>query len=217
MSTTANPAAISALFTGVVSDILDGMGLFGQVGERAFHHVDRTQVIAGRAQTARAVPVSQAPDDPYSLLLRAIDQLGPAKVLVISAPQASTSSLFGGLLANAVSQAGGAGVIVDGHIRDIPEIRRVGVPTGARGAGPLDSYGRDEVVEISGPVFVSGVLVRQNDFVLSDEDGFVAVPAHSFEEVLAKCQEKITREDTMRSALVGGMSVADAFAKFGVL
>jgi len=207
----------SGLFSGVLSDILDELGLFGQVSTQQFKHVDPQVRIVGFAATARAVPVSAPPLKPYAKLLGAIDGLSTSDVLVLSAPESSTSSLFGGLLATAVAQAGGAGALVDGYIRDTDEVRRIGVPTAFRGFSPLDSFGRDEVVETNGPVWIGGVLVRPGDFVLCDIDGLVVVPAEHLEEVLDLAAKKLARESEMRSALKNGMGVATAFQEFGVL
>ncbi|MEV4669895.1 RraA family protein [Microbacterium sp. LWO12-1.2] len=207
----------SGLFSGVLSDILDELGVFGQASTQQFKHVDPGVRVIGLAATARAVPVSTPPSEPYAKLLGAIDGLSPMEVLVLSAPESSTSSLFGGLLATAVSQAGGAGALIDGYIRDADEVRRIGVPTAFRGSSPLDSFGRDEVVETGGPVSIGGVTVRPGDFVLCDADGLVVVPSEHLERVLELAAKKLTRESQMRAALNGGMGVATAFQEFGVL
>lgn len=211
------PDGAGKLFSGVLSDVLDGLGLYGQVGSARLRLIDETSPVVGYARTARAVPVSEPPAEPYSRLLSVIDSLSTADVLVISAPSTSTSSLFGGLLATAVTQSSGAGAIVDGFIRDTRELRSIGLPTAARGVSPLDSYGRDEVVEIGAPVAVGDVLVREGDFVLCDQDGMVVVPADVTLKVIALALEKVGREKVMRSALQDGMSVARAFQHFGVL
>lgn len=205
------------LFTGVLSDILDALDRPGQVADLDLIHVLPHARIVGRAQTARAVPLNTVPKDPYKQLLGAIDATAEGRVLVISSPTSSTSSLFGGLLATAVTAAGGEGAIVDGYIRDSEEIRRIGLPTAARGVRPLDSYGRDEVIEVSQPIEVGGVLVHQDDLVFCDEDGLVFVPSAIESEVVERAFEKLEGERSMRAALSDGMRVEAAFAKYGIL
>jgi regulator of RNase E activity RraA len=207
----------SRLFTGVLSDILDSLGKSGQVAD-----LDLTQVVSGarvvgRAQTARAIRVNEPPLEPYKHLLAAIDATGPGHVLVVAADPSSTSSLFGGILASAMRSAGGEGVVVDGYARDSNEIRKIGTPTLVRGFRPLDSFGRDEVVEISKPVTIGGVVVRQGDLVFGDDDGLVFVPSELEVEVIEKAFVKLESEHKMHIALDGGMSVAQAFETFGVL
>jgi 4-hydroxy-4-methyl-2-oxoglutarate aldolase len=205
------------LFTGVLSDVLDGLGHRHQVADLDLQHVVPGRRVVGRAQTARAVPVSEPPAEPYKHLLAAIDATVAGRVLVLAAEASSTSALFGGLLATAVRAAGGEGVVVDGYARDSDEIRAIGVPTMVRGFRPLDSYARDEVVEASAAVTFGGVLVRQDDLVFGDADGLVFVPSEIEPDVIEKAFAKVGAESEMRSALDGGMSVAEAFSRFGVL
>jgi 4-hydroxy-4-methyl-2-oxoglutarate aldolase len=205
------------LFTGVLSDVLDTLGSPNQVVDLDLTHVVPEARVVGHAQTARAVCVSEPPEEPYKLLLSAIDATVPGMVLVVGADATSLSALFGGLLATAVRAAGGEGVVVDGYARDVHEIRNIGLPTMVRGFRPLDSYGRDEVVEISTPVTMGGVLIRHGDLIFGDADGLVVVPSDIEAEVIESAFAKVDAEGEMRSALAGGMSVSDAFARFGVL
>jgi 4-hydroxy-4-methyl-2-oxoglutarate aldolase len=205
------------LFTGVISDVLDALGRPDQVVDLDLTHVVPGGRVVGRAQTARAVCVSAPPAEPYKLLLTAIDATVAGMVLVVGADATSRSSLFGGLLATAVRAAGGEGVVVDGYARDVHEIRTIGLPTMVRGFRPLDSYGRDEVVEISAPVTIGGVVIRQGDLIFGDDDGLVVVPSELEADVVERAFAKVDAEGEMRSALAGGMSVSDAFARFGVL
>jgi 4-hydroxy-4-methyl-2-oxoglutarate aldolase len=205
------------VFTGVLSDILDSLGRTGQVADLDLIQIVPGSRVVGRAQTARAVCVTAPPAEPYKHLLTAIDATGPGRVLVIAADPSSSSSLFGGLLATAMRAAGGEGVVVDGYARDSDEIRRIGMPTLVRGFRPLDSYGRDEVVEVSEPVTIGGVVVRQGDLVFGDDDGLVFVPSEIEAEVIEKAFAKLDAERIMRAALDDGMSVATAFETFGVL
>ena len=207
----------SQLFTGVLSDILDSVGRTGHVADLDFSQVVPGARVVGRAQTARAVRVSQAPAEPYKHLLTAIDATGPGRVLVLAAEPTSASSLFGGLLASAIRASGGEGVVVDGYARDSDEIRKIGIPTLVRGFRPLDSFGRDEVVEISEPVTIGGVVVRQGDLVFGDDDGLVFVPSEIEDEIIGKAFAKLAIESKMHEALDGGMSVRQAFETFKVL
>jgi 4-hydroxy-4-methyl-2-oxoglutarate aldolase len=72
-------------------------------------------------------------------------------------------------------------------------------------------------VEVSQPVTVGGVTVRQDDLVFGDGDGLVCVPTEIEAEVLQKAFAKLDAESEMRAALANGMSVKAAFATFGVL
>lgn len=214
---TVPPQVAERLFTGVLSDVLDSVGCTQQVADADFVHVVPGKRVVGRAQTARAVSVAKPPREPYKHLLSAIDATTAGRVLVLASPASSSSALFGGLLAGAVRAAGGEGVIVDGFARDGDEVRAIGLPTMVRGFRPLDSYGREEVVEVSEPVTIGGMTVRQGDLVFGDGDGLVCVPVEVEAEVLERAFAKVEAESEMRAALADGMSVRTAFDTFGVL
>lgn len=205
------------LFTSVLSDVLDSVGCTGQVAEPGLRPLANTMRVAGYARTARAVMVNRAPDEPYAKLLEAIDGLTSSDVLVLALDPMSHSAIFGGLLATAVRVAKGRGVIVDGYVRDCAEILSLGVPTFVKGLMPLDSFGRDEVVEINEQVTMAGVPVRPGDLVFADYDGIVVVPSAREDEVLELAFKKVEGESEVRDALRNGMPTAEAFARYGIL
>jgi 4-hydroxy-4-methyl-2-oxoglutarate aldolase len=207
----------STLFSAVLSDILDSFGITGQVAAPTLRPLHAEMRVVGYAQTARAATVNYAPEQPYGKLLSSIDALTDRDVLMISLEPTSVSAIFGGLLATTVQVAGGRGVIVDGYVRDAKEIEGMQMPTFTRGLSPLDSFGRDEVVEVDGPVTIAGVLVHPGDLVLADYDGIVFVPARVEGEVLEAAFLKVGGEGRVRQALRSGMSATEAFAKFGIL
>jgi len=210
-------AVRNTLFTAVLSDILDSLGCHGQVSDTSIRPLERGMRVVGFARTARAATVNREPARPYGKLLDSIDAMTHDEVLVIGMEPRSVSAIFGGLLATAVQVVGGRGVIVDGNIRDANEIERLGMPTFMRGLLPLDSYGRDEVVETQGAVNIGGVQVHAGDLIFADYDGVVTVPKALEHEVLEAAFAKVRGESEVRVALRAGMSTAEAFEKFGIL
>lgn len=204
------------LYSAVLSDILDQVGCTGQVAAGLHPLVDAMRVV-GYARTARAVAVNRVPERPYEHLMAVIDTMGTSDVLVIATERVSTSAIFGGLLATAVTAAGGVGVITDGYSRDAQEIRRIGLATVTRGLVPLDSLGRDEVVEYDTLVSLAGVPVATGDLVFADIDGVVVVPQALTDKVVTMALAKVAGENDVRTALRSGMSTSEAFAKYGIL
>jgi len=205
------------LFTGVLSDVLDSLDCPGQVCDPSLFPLKEDMRVVGYARTARAVAVNRTPTAPYAMLLKAIDGLSGDDVLVLGLEKRSTSAIFGGLLATAVQVAGGRGVVVDGYARDAEEIQKLGLPTFVKGLMPLDSFGRDEVVEINEAVSIGGVLVHPGDLIFADIDGVVVVPSRLEDAVITKSFEKVGGESEVREALRGGMRTAEAFERYGIL
>lgn len=208
------------LYSAVVSDALDGAGSIDHIMAPRIGPIGPlSRPVIGRAATARAVEVDAPPRRPYGALLEAMDLLEPGHVLVVAGDgeRAARSAVFGGLLATAARARGAVGCIVDGAVRDSRELVRLEFPTFATGCSPADSHGRDEVVEHGLPVRCGGVTVHPGDLVVADHDGIVVVPSEIESLVLERALAKVEGEGEMRSDLAGGMSVAEAFAKYGIL
>lgn len=205
------------LHTAVLSDTLDELGRTGQVAEPRLVPLAKGMRAIGKVRTARAVPVTGVPEQPYAKLMQAIDGLNSGDVLVLGMEGTSTSGVFGGLLAAAVTATGARGVVVDGFVRDADEIEESELPTFMRGFRPLDSAGRDDVVDVGGPVTIAGVLVQEGDFVFADRDGIVFVPGDIAQEVFSVALQKVRSESEVMEALQSGMPITEAFSKYGIL
>ncbi|MBS0302406.1 MAG: ribonuclease, partial [Proteobacteria bacterium] len=81
-------------------------------------------------------------------------------------------ALVGGNLAQAAARNGWAGLVVDGCVRDLAELRAAGIPVRALAAMPLRSVKRGEG-QAGEPVHIQGVPVRPGDWLYADEDGIV--------------------------------------------
>jgi regulator of RNase E activity RraA len=127
---------------------------------------------------------------------------------------------FGELISIGMMERGCVGALVDGGVRDISWIGRLGFPVYARYRTPVQSIGRWKVNAWNVPVSMRGatsrwVDVRPGDFILADDDGALVIPAHVVEDVLAQSEAMGRREQEIREEIAGGLSLADALAKFG--
>jgi len=134
--------------------------------------------------------------NPPSLAIDAIDSAEKGDVLVIGfVGDASDCALLGGMMAAGAMVNGMAGVMLDGAVRDVPEIRReYDLPVAARSISPGSTVGRYGTLDSNVPVTVGGVLVAPGDLVVSDIDGVVVVPKEHVEAVLAEAESIDERE-----------------------
>ncbi len=88
-------------------------------------------------------------------------------------------------------------MVLDGAIRDIWDIRRMGLTVYARSSTPSTAVGHYATVAKNVPVECAGVTVRPGDIIVADEDGVVVVPQERAEEVLKKAKEIDDRERGM--------------------
>ncbi len=123
------------------------------------------------------------------------------EVLVIDARGHENAAVWGGIMTRAALARGLAGVVIDGAVRDVAEIRASGFPCFARAAvpaGPHKGFGG----VIDGPLSCGGCPVRPGDLIVGDDDGVVVVPL----EREAALREAVTRQMARERALEDGIA-----------
>jgi len=204
-------------FSSVIMDVLDTLGRRVQRMDPSIRPLVPSMRMWGEAVTARFVAVSEVPKKPYGLEMQVVDGLCEGQVLVSQCETDELSAAWGGLLTTAAMSRKARGVVTDGGARDYEEIVDLGFPTFCRGLTPYDSLGRMDVVEIHGLVRCGGIAVRPGDLIFADMVGIVVVPQELADEVIDKAWEKVNGESKVREALRNGASVAETFAKYGIL
>jgi len=212
-------AVARTLYTAVLSDVLDEIGLRRQAFPPSIRPLDDALTLVGFARTGiyREVHHALADDDPYGLEIRLIDDLRACDVVVLGCGGSQQIAPWGELLTTASRARGARGCVTDGFVRDIRAIRTLGFPVYHGGIAPLDSRGRGKMAEIDVPIVCAGVEVAPGDLVVGDADGVVIVPRRVEAAVLDKARRKVEGEDRTRDALLGGAKLADVFAQYNVL
>ncbi|MDE0307007.1 MAG: RraA family protein [Albidovulum sp.] len=209
-----------SFYSGLISDVLDSLGLMQQALSPDIRPIDDSLKLVGRARTMlyAAVYAPPRPDEnPYVLEIQLVDDLKPGDVAVAACGGSRRIAPWGGLLSTASTMRGAVGALMDGSVRDIRDIRELGFPVFAKGIAPLDSWGRGKVIEIDVPVEVGGVLIRAGDIVFGDVDGCIIIPRDRVDEVLDRGREKLVAENKTQQALQEGRLLADVYEEFGVL
>ncbi len=142
----------------------DSSGAF-RVVPPVFRCFGADQAFCGPVHTVRA------PED-NSRVREAVNSSGDGRVLVVDGGGSLRCALVGGNLAQAAARNGWAGLVVDGCVRDLAELRAAGLPVRALAAMPLRSVKRGEG-QAGEPVHIQGVPVRPGDWLYADEDGIV--------------------------------------------
>lgn len=143
-----------------------------------------------------------------SAIHAAIRLIRPGEVLVIAGGGYADAALWGGLLTRAALTRGCAGVVVDGAVRDVAEMREIGFPCFAAAAvpaGPHKGFGGT----IDGVITCAGCTVAPGDIVLADDDGVAVVPLARADDLLAACRAKLQQEEEALARLGEGVLLAD--------
>jgi 4-hydroxy-4-methyl-2-oxoglutarate aldolase len=207
------------LFTAVLSDCLDQVGLMRQALPARIRPLDEASVMVGRARTAAFMEVYDAPagSNPYELEIALVDSLAPDEIPVFACSNPARIAPWGELLATAAGVRGAAGALMDGCVRDIKAIRAMGFPVFHGGVAPLDSKGRGKIMALDVPIECAGVPVRPGDLVFGDADGVVVVPREVEKRVIDLAFEKVGGERNTLRDLQRGDRLADVFARYGIL
>ncbi len=205
------------LYAAVLADIMDDLGYRNQVMCCDIRPVYAEAKIVGRAATMLATNVDEIPAHPYELELTLLDELKPGEVIVCTTHGSRRCSIWGELLSTHARARGGRGAIFDGLTRDVAGITAMRFPVFATGCGAADSKGRAHVIAIRVPIDVGGVLVRDGDLVVADEDGGVAIPQGIEDEVIERALQKVSGENKVRDMLARGASIRQVFQQHGIL
>jgi regulator of RNase E activity RraA len=173
--------------------------------------------LVGRAVTALAKPASAAEATPSLSTkhsVEMIDEAGPGDIGVIVMEGTLDIAAMGNLMATAAVERGMAGMVLDGAVRDLWDIRRMGLTIYARSKSPRTAVGHYATVARNVAVECGGITVRPGDIIVADEDGVVVVPQDRAAEILAQAQAIDARESGMYPFIRQFRSLQQAIAKF---
>lgn len=148
----------------------------------------QTKRVVGQALTLRYLPERKAAygESPIKFGHEAVYRVGdPGDVMVIEAFSTLGFSTLGGVAASQAVEAGLAGCIIDGSVRDIAQIRDSGLPLWSRAVTPTTGKHRHEAIAVNVPICCGGVQVRPGDLVIADESGVCFVPVEAVDDVLS--------------------------------
>lgn len=197
------------------SDALDSMGIQGVM--QGLELRSGGGRICGLAVTARQIPGRLGEFDKADFAVgRLVSAAAPGKVLVVDVGGQPISTL-GGLAAYGVQKQGAAGVVIDGACRDVDEIRATGLWLSSRWVAPTTGKGRLRLLPLGITITVGGVTVSQDDLIVGDETGIVAVSHAALEEALAKAERIMEVDGEVERRLHAGETFAVAGAATGYL
>jgi len=136
-------------------------------------------------------------------ILRAFEFCRPGDVMVVDAGGDVTNAVIGGILSFYAATAGLAGMVIDGAIRDVAEIRERTFPVYARGVNHRGPY-KDGPGAINVPVTVGGMVVRPGDVIVGDQDGLLAFAPEAAVALIEKARAQHLKEEATMQAMREG-------------
>jgi 4-hydroxy-4-methyl-2-oxoglutarate aldolase len=171
-------------------------------GRAAVVDVPLVQVVSGSRAAGPARTVRCAQDDNL-MVHAALAEAEPGDVLVLTMPEPRPVALVGELIATQAKVVGVAALLVDAAVRDVEELRQLGLPIWARYVRVRGAEKRVPGV-IGEPVEVAGARIRRGDVVVLDADGAVVVEHERIDDVLGAALAREERERAKRAQLESG-------------
>jgi 4-hydroxy-4-methyl-2-oxoglutarate aldolase len=171
-------------------------------GRAAVVDVPLIQVIPGSRAAGPARTVRCGQDDNL-MVHAAVAEAYPGEVLVLTMPEPAPVALVGELLATQAKARGAVALLVDAAVRDVEELRELGLPVWARFVR-VQGAEKKAAGSIGEDVQVGGATIRQGDTVVLDTDGAVVVERERTQEVLEAGLERERREREKRAKLQAG-------------
>jgi regulator of RNase E activity RraA len=156
--------------------------------------------------------VEQEYAERHTALWHVLEAVQPGDVLVVQAYGSRFSGCLGDILVRYFIRKGGAGIVVDGRIRDAARIRELGIPVWCTGTTPhYASQSELAPWAYDVPVAVGGALCMPGDLVIADDDGPVVVPQAMAPQVVASARDHEEWEVFSRMRLDEGARLSDYY------
>jgi 4-hydroxy-4-methyl-2-oxoglutarate aldolase len=207
------PDALVDRFRGTAAaNVADAMGRFNFMDPGI---LSRT----GLSMCGRAVTVRCRPGDNL-MVHKALQVAEPGDVIVVTTCGNTTSAVFGELMCHTAAAKKLGGIVVDGAIRDVDGIRRLGVPAFSRSVSP-GACDKDGPGEINLPIACGDTVVMPGDIVVGDKDGIAVVPRDDAETILSLVGDLMAREQARVAEIERGVlyraEIDESLRKKGVI
>jgi regulator of RNase E activity RraA len=206
---------LSRCYTGVVHDVMRGMGLKNFTFPPKLRPLLPERALAGPVFTIAGRVDRDA--DAHTTLLEWTGLLSKAKPghIWVSQPNDRVVAHMGELSAETLKNKGVLGCLLDGYVCDVNFLIEMGFETWSRGFTPRDIVGYWRPAGFDVEITIGDVVVAPGDYVVADRDGAIRVPKVLIEEVIAKAEEAISTENKVRTAILAGTDPQQAYLQFG--
>ena len=151
------------------TDLCDAHSDAVQVLTPGFNNYGGTNHFAGSIMTVKVL------ED--NVIVRAmLEQPGEGRVLVVDGGGSLNCALLGDMIANLAHNNGWAGIVLNSAVRDVEALNQIDIGIKALAAHPKKSV-KTGAGETNIPVTFASVTFTPGDYLVSDADGIVVVPA----------------------------------------
>lgn len=176
--------------------------------------------IKAHLQDVRAVGTAitvRMPGADGGILHHAMGCARPGDFLIVDRCGERVTAAMGGAMAYAAKQAGIAGIVIDGFVTDLGELRAYGVPVWSWGASAITTRVKGEEGEFCTTIQCGGVVVNPGDAVVADENGIVVISPGQVLTLARRAIEFQEREKTTLARLANGEKFPDVVGSRAII
>ncbi len=215
MNTLNDLAFLETLFTPLVSDTMDSLGIHNCVLPYTIQSIfpNPSIKVAGYAFPCRVLPTQEYVE--INTLLEMVDAIPRDSMVLVATDVDIDAALWGGLMSTRAKMRGSRGAVVTGGVRDIEQVASLGFPVFGEYRCVKDIRRRGYMAEYGVTLTIGKTVVSPGDLVFGDANGVVCIPQRSMEELRYKLEERLRGEVETERGLLSGASAREIYGEFG--
>jgi len=196
-------AKLKKVSTAMVSDALTALRIDRGVMRPWIRQIVPETKIVGPAFTLRTPPGNVLP------CIKALEEVTKGEVVVIDAGGDEEYSYLGEQMSTDARNTGAAGIVIDGLVRDVEGIIRLGFPVFARGTTPRVALYYDLPGKTRAPITCGGCVVEPGDIIHGSSDGIAVIPGKDAQRVTELAQKFQSSDDEHLRMIRGGKRLSE--------